>query len=170
MAVSANSYGTSADVAALVPRYATESGDFNVNTNPTKTRVEGLIDNVSAMANGCMANLGFSIPVTDADVVLILKQLVSETVAVLVEGIRGTGRYAPSSKAIQNRGVMTVVYQDICQTLESMAFGLEQLGADRSLDEAASIGFRGFDERGNATSPIFQRGAFGNTFKDWDSS
>lgn len=169
MAVGANSYGTSADVAALTPRYATSAGDFDAKTNPTKARVEGLIDNVSAIANGCLANLGFTIPVTDADAVLIVKQLVIETVAVFVEGIRGTGRYAPSSKSIQARGVMTMVYQDVCETLTNMAFGLEQLGADRSADEAASIGYRDTDESGNETFPIFQRKGFGNRFTDWDS-
>lgn len=169
MAVSANSYGASTDVAALTPRYANNGGDFDVTTNPTLARVEGLIDNVSAIANGCLANLGFAIPVTDADVVLIIKQLVTETVAVLVEGIRGTGRYAPNSKVIQGRSVMTMVYQDVCSTLTEMAFGLEQLGATRANDEAASIGFRGSDESGADTFPIFQRKGFGNRFTDWDS-
>lgn len=171
MAVGGNSYGTSADVAALTPNWAAKgAGDFDAGTNPSKARVEVLIDNVSAIANGCLANLGFTIPVADADAVLIVKQLVTETVAVLVEGIRGTGRYAPNSKAIQARGVMTLVYQDICETLSNMAFGLEQLGADRSADEAASIGYRSTDESGNETFPISQRKGFGNRFKDWDSS
>lgn len=171
MAVGANSYGTSADVAALTPRYAAKGvGDFDAGTNPTQARVEALIDNVSAIANGCLANLGFSIPVTDADAILIVKQLVTEIVAVMVEGIRGTGRYAPNSKAIQARGLMTMVYQDVCETLSKMAFGLEQLGAVRSADEAGSIGYRPTDESGDETFPIFQRKGFGNRFTEWDSN
>jgi len=169
MAVGANSYGTSAEVSALVPRYANKSGDFDAGTNPTQARVEGQIDNVSAMVNMCLANLGFSIPVTDSDVTPILKQMVMETVAVIIEGIRGTGRYAPKSKSVQSRGLNNLVYQEICDLLEGMAFGLEQLGATRTAAEAASIGYRGADESGDDTFPIFQRKGFGNKFTDWDS-
>lgn len=172
MAVSANSYGTSADVAALTPRYSNGAGDFDEATKPTQARVEGYIDNVSAMANGCLSQMGFSIPVSSSsapDVVLILKQLVTETVAVIVEGINGTGRYAPTAKQIQARGLNNAIYQDVCDFLNGMAFGLEAMGADKSSDEAESIGFRQFDQSGNEIFPIFQRKAFGNRFDKWDS-
>lgn len=164
-------YCTSADVAALTPRYGSKDGDFDELTNPTKARVEGYIANVSAIADSCMANLGFTTPVTAVNVLPILEQLVSETVTVMVEGIRGTGRYAPNSKAIQARGLNNLVYQDVCEFLSGsgMAFGLEQMGADRAVDEAESIGFRGYDQAGDEIRPIFQRKGFGNRFDNWDS-
>ena len=172
MAVGANSYGTSADVAALTPRYSNGAGDFDEATKPTKTRVEGYIDNVSAIANGCLAQMGFAIPVsavTAPDAVLILKQLVTETVAVIVEGINGTGRYAPTTKQIQARGLNNTIYQDVCDLLNGMSFGLEAMGADKSSDEAQSIGFRQYDQAGDEIHPIFQRKGFGNRFDNWDN-
>lgn len=167
MAVSANSYGSADDVAELVPKWA-NNGRFDDTTEPTLARVETLIDNVSAIANGCLAQMGYDVPVTDTDAVRIVKQLVSETTATIVDGIRGTGRYAPGSKAVQRNGMMTVVYTDICNMLKGMDFGLQQLGATKTIQNADGIGFRDEDEGGDETAPIFQRNAFGNAFKDWD--
>ena len=45
----------------------------------------------------------------------------------------------------------------------------ERLGAARSFSATAGLAFRDTDERGNATSPIYQRAAFGNLFENWDS-
>jgi len=169
MAVGANSYCEASDVAGLIPRYARD-GDFDDSTLPSLSRVESLIDNTSAIVNGLLAQMGFSIPVTASDVTLILKQLVSETVATMVEGIRGSGRYAPNSKAIANRGsVIKVVTLDLKEALEAMEFGFEVLGADKSEDNAEGIKYRGSDEGGSDTFPIFQRRGFGNSFTDWDS-
>jgi len=162
-------YCTSADITALTPRYANNANEFDAATNPTKTRVDGYIDNVSAIADGCLASLGFDIPVTAVTVLPILEQLVSETVAVIVEGIRGTGRYAPNSKAIQARGLNNLIYQDVCGLLTDMAFGLEAMGATKDSDEAEGIGYRKYDQAGNEIHPIFQRKGFGNRFDNWDT-
>ena len=169
MAVGANSYGSSAEVAALVKRLGNTVSDFDAGSNPTKARVEALIDNTSAIANACLGNLGFAIPITDADAVLVVKQLVMEAVAVQVEGIRGSSRYSPKAKSITAQSTRTSIYKDICESLSDMAFGLEAMGATRSADEAASIGYRSTDESGNDTHPIFQLKGFGNKFKNWDS-
>ena len=105
MAVSANSYGTSAKVAGYAPRYAASSGNFDTSTNPTNARVEGIIDRVSGLVNVYLKALGFTIPLTNADNVLAMDNIVIEIATTVVEGIRGSGRYAPNSKhkPISNR-------------------------------------------------------------------
>ena len=65
---------------------------------------------------------------------------------------------------------MSGVRRGILSWVELFASGLGELGAARSGETSmGDIGFRDTDNRGNATAPIFQRSAFGNTFEDWDS-
>lgn len=169
MAIAANSYGTTSEVAALTPRYANAAGAFDASTNPTLLRVEKFIDRVSAVVNSYLAQLGFTIPVSQADAKLMLDNIVVEQVALMVEGVRGSGRYAPGSKAIASRSMMSVLSEEIRDYLDSVAVGLEDLGATRSKSALSRISFRGTDEGGNDTFPLFQRDGFGNTFTDWDN-
>ena len=125
MALSANSYGTTEKAAGLVPRYAAASGDFDTSTNPTKARVEGMIDRVSGLVNAYLKSLGFSVPLTNADNVLAMENIVMESVAVMVEGVNGSGRYAPTSKAIAGRGMWAVLNDEIMAYLDAIAEGLE---------------------------------------------
>jgi len=169
MAIGANSYGTTEEVAALVPRYAKAGGaDFATVTNPTLARVEKLIDRVSAQVNAYLSTLGFSIPVSQADSKLVLDNIVVEIVTAMVEGIRGTGRYAPGSKAIAKRGLGATVSEEIRMFLDDIAPGIEELGATRDNSILSRIGYRGTDASGDEIAPLFQREAHGATFKDWD--
>ena len=68
MSIGANSYGSAAGVAALVPRYANGSGTFATTDRPTLAQVETFIDSVSGILNSILAEAGFQIPVTDDDV------------------------------------------------------------------------------------------------------
>ena len=125
MALSANSYGTTEKVAGMVPRYAATSGDFDTTTNPTKARVEGMIDRVSGLVNAYLKTLGFTTPLTNADNVLAMENIVIEVTVEMVEGVRGSGRYAPGSKAVANGGLFAVLNQDITSYLDAIAEGLE---------------------------------------------
>lgn len=168
MAIGANSYGSAAEVAGKTPRYANSAMLFDASTNPTLTSVEGWIDNVSGIVNGFMAALGFAIPVTQADVLETLSHIVTEQVALLVEAARGSGRYAPSSKAIAGRGAYMVMSEELRAMLDAMAAGFEILGASRTNGLGDQIGARTVNDAGDTVRPIFQRTAFGNSFKDWD--
>lgn len=168
MAIGANSYGTVAEVASLAFRY-TNSGSFDTTTNPTAARVEAIIDRVSGVVNAYLAQLGFTIPVSQADAKLMLDNIVVETTAVIVEGIRGSGRFAPNSKAIAQRGMWQVLTNEIMDYLAAVAVGLEELGAARSKSTISRIGYRSQDEGGDDTFPLFQRDGFGNVFTDWDT-
>ncbi len=126
MAVSANSYGDAAKLAGLVPRYANRNGRFDATTNPTISRVEGMIDRVSGLVNAYLKKLGFTIPLTNADNVLAMENIVMEITAVMVEGVNGSGRYAPQSKSIAQRGGLFAVLNDEIMTyLDAIAEGLE---------------------------------------------
>jgi len=131
MAINANSYGSTSEVAALVPRYADSTGDFNATTNPTLAAVEGMIDRVSGLVNSYLASLGFSVPVTQADAAFMLDNIVVDTVATMVDGVRGSGRYSPKNKAIAERGSWAVISMDVKGYLDDVAKGLENLGVTR---------------------------------------
>jgi hypothetical protein len=169
MALATNSYGDPKEVAALVPRIASPAGIFDTETRPTISKVEGLCDQVSAILNTILAQNGFDIPVTDADAVLMLDYFVNEEVASIAEGINGSGRFGPTTKRSGPQGRFALVLDDVQNFIDTMAVGLERLGATRSSDPMAGISYRATDEGGDDVSPIFQRDAFGNTFKDWDS-
>lgn len=120
MAVGANSYGTAEIVAGYVPRYASSAGVFDNSTNPTLARVDGMIDRVSGLVNAFLVNRGYTLPITDSTLSLALENIVVELVVLMVEGVRGTGRYAPNSKAIAQRGMFAVLNDDIMSYLDAI--------------------------------------------------
>ena len=70
MALAANSYGSIAEVEALV-RHLLDGGlAFSQETTPTKTEVETIINRVSGVLNTALAADGFSIPLSNATSVL----------------------------------------------------------------------------------------------------
>ena len=171
MAIGANSYGDTAEVAALVPRHTAPGGKiFTQTTRPTLAQVESWVDQVSAVVNSILAQNGFStIPVTQADAKLMLDYFVNEEVAAICEGVNGSGRFGPTAKRGGNRGRFAVIVEDVQAFIEAHAVGIERLGVPRPSEPLAGISYRDTDEGGDDTAPIFQRGAFGNIFKDWDS-
>jgi len=163
------SYGSTAEVAALVPRYENGSGDFDETTRPTLATVTTLLTQVSAVVDSMLAGLGFAVPVTDADVTPMLALFVDQEVAAICEGINGGGRFGPTAKRGGGKGRFALILEDVQGFLEANAAGLEQSGASRTLTSGGQIGYRGTDNSGDSVAPIFQREAFGNSFDDWDS-
>lgn len=163
-------YGTAAGVGALVPKWA-GSGDFSDTTQPTAAQVTSWLTQVSAMLDSILAQAGFTVPITDDDVTPTLDAFVNGIVAEMVEGTKGMGRFGPrrdGRQAPQSR--FRIVMDDVQAFVDANAFGFEQMGAERSNDVVGSISFRDVDEAGDDVHPIFQRKAFGNSFKNWDSS
>jgi hypothetical protein len=64
MAVDANSYGTAAGVAALVPTLGNINGTFDASTQPTTLVVEAWIDQLSGAVNMELTAYGYSVPAT----------------------------------------------------------------------------------------------------------
>ncbi|MCC6192062.1 MAG: hypothetical protein IT318_23785 [Anaerolineales bacterium] len=165
---SPNSYGSTAGVANLVPRWAGTAGDFTPATRPTIVYVESLIDSVSAMLNAMLAEAGFTVPVTAQTAVLVLDLFVNEEVAAICDGINGSGRFGPTTKNGGGKGRFALLLDDVKNFVTGQAVGFERLGAVRAYSITSGIGYRSTDERGNAVAPIFQRDAFANVFQDWD--
>lgn len=169
MAVAANSYGAASDVSALTELYCI-SGAYTTATIPTLAQVEGWIDQVSAVMNAALAAQGFAIPITNTDSVLAIKSFIIQAVVDLAHAANSAGRYFTDAALTRGDSPMVSIRREIMSWVEMFADGLGALGATRTgTTGAGEIGFRGTDNAGNDTSPIFQRGAFGNTFQDWDT-
>ena len=98
VSIGSNSYGDPDNVAALTPRFAGRGGTFTDATTPTRNRVVTWIDQVSAMVNIMLKTEGFTIPFTNADAVSLIQFFVEQEVVTIVNGSRGTGRFAPTTK------------------------------------------------------------------------
>jgi len=169
MSVYDHSYGTPADVAALVPRYTDSTTRvFNSSTRPTIQQVETYIDRISAILNVLLAEQGFAIPVVQQDAAMALAELVIESVIDLCHAANSAGRFF-SDRELRGQSPMKILRNELADWIETHAAGFENLGATRSTSNAEQIGYRGEDEGGDSTFPIFQRSGFGNEFTDWDS-
>jgi len=155
MPIAANSYGATADVAALTPRYATSGGVFDTTTRPTLATVETQINQVSGLCNSMLAQAGFKTPVTQADAKLALDIFVNEEVAAIVEGINGSGRFGPTTKE-PGRSRFSIILDDMSAFITANSGGFENLGAERSKDTVA-IGYSEADYE-----PLFTRDQYGN--------
>lgn len=168
MSVLANSYGSAANVAALTPRYA-NSGAFDATTRPTLVQVETWINQVSGLVNMLLAESGFTIPVTQADSVLMLAGLVSSACTDKVEYANHSGRFMSATAIDHGISIEKVLRQEISDWINAHAKGLENLGAARAQESGAEIGFRDHDNAGDEVVPLFQRKAFGERTQDWDT-
>lgn len=152
--IGVNSYGSTSDVAALTPRYANVSGVFDTTTRPTLATVETLINQVSGLANSILAQAGFKVPLIQADAKLTLDIFVNEEVAAICEGINGSGRFGPTTKA-PGKSRFSIITDDLQMFITVSAGGFENLGAERSSD-SLSIGY--ID---NGPVSLFTRDQFG---------
>jgi|SaaInl4_150m_RNA_FD_contig_21_1242403_length_1592_multi_7_in_0_out_0_3 hypothetical protein len=167
MTLGANSYGTVDEIAALTPRYA-PNGQFGSQTRPTESSVEGFIDRVSGILNVLLAGQGFAIPITQADAKLACDDIVVNAVVDLVFTVNSAGRFY-TDKRLRGKSPFSIINEELAQWVEENAYGFEALGATRTNGDIESISYRDTDESGADTFPIFQRKAFGNSFKNWDS-
>jgi len=160
MSIGANSYGSVADVAALVRRF-TNNGSFDTTTVPTLTQVERFIDIVSGSLNIALSGEGFTIPVSQADAKAALDGVVTEAVSDLVQAANSTGRFF-TDKAIE-RGVspMRAIRREMSEWVEEQIAGFAALGVSRSGGTSSGILSRDSDEDGNEVSPLFTRRGFG---------
>src|SRR3972149_2434748 len=164
MTLDANSYGSIAGVQALVPNYNLTSG-----TRPTIAQAESWIDSISGILNSILAEAGFTVPVTDDDVKDALDFFINQEVASICEGVNGSGRFGPTSKAVGKQGRFSLMLEDVKAFVEGNKAGFERLGAERSYDVTSSIAYRDTDESGEAVVPLFERKAFRNLDREWDS-
>jgi hypothetical protein len=135
MAIGANSYGTVADVAAL-SRIWTDptTKTYTTGTNPTLTSVESFIDQVSAIMNVTLADMGFTIPVTQADAKLSIASVINQIAADLCHAANSSGRFFSQRSLESSMSVIYQVRKEIRDWARESADGLQALGAARSVD------------------------------------
>lgn len=168
MGIGANSYGSTAEVAALVGRY-TSSGSFSSSTHPTTTQVEKFIDRVSAICNALLAEAGFDIPVDEADPKLVLDHFVVDHVHLLCHAANGAGPYAPGSEALRRvSSPFQIIWNEAANFFAEHAQGLEQLGASRSRHMTYGLKARTVDDNGDEILGPFQWKQVGHEIVDWD--
>ena len=159
MAVASDSYCEAADVAADVPAY-TASGVFSPATNPTLATVEDWIDEVSDAINVHLEMYGLDVPATGY-LATAFARYVRREVADRVRLTRPNADRRPRTG--QQQGGISRPFdaaEAAAKLIKQYAWGQATL--------ADSIDYRGTDEAGDETNPIFQRKAFGNTFINWD--
>lgn len=161
-------YGTVEGVGALVSRYSGTDKDFADTTRPAAGEVTTWIAEISSMVDVALAQAGFEVPITDSDITPMLDAFVNRTVADMVEGSRGFGRFGPDREgARRNQSPFSMIMDDVARFVARMAAGMEAMGGSRD-SEVSNVSFRQYDDEGEEVQPIFQRDAFGNRFIDYD--
>ena len=164
-----NSYGSITETGALVRRWSGSAFDFNSGGFPDQTQIVSEMDQISAMVNICLAENGFSIPVTDAEVVLMLDGFVNKMSAEIANGMHGAGRFGPTSGKKDTRGKWLMIMEDAKDFISMNAVGMERLGATRTFTVMSDVSYRSVDGSGDATHPIFQREQYGEGYDDSDT-
>ena len=139
-------YGTAADVAGRARIY-TENGEFldpdayTSGTDPTLTQVEAWLDQISVMMDLALANNGFTVPVTQQDVIKALGAKVSTFTADLVKLAHSKGRLF--SDRIQESGTdpMSIIDKDVNAWVTRNVVGLEAMGVPRVTNESDQAAF-----------------------------
>lgn len=167
MSVGAHSYGQASDIAALTPRFC-PTGNFDSSTRPTIQQVEKWIDRVSAVLNTLLKEQNFSIPATQADVVLLLEQFVVTQVADLANYANSAGRFFSDKNLTV--GPWQAIQKEAADFIEKHAGGLQNLGATRNVAGLDALDFRSTDDAGDEIEPMFSRKQFGNKTTDWDTN
>lgn len=161
MAEASFAYGSTRDVAALVPRFADRSTppmDFTGETNPVKYQVESWINEISALLNAYLAGSGFTVPLTTTQAKALCTNFVAQEVAAIVEGSRGSGRFGPGNKNKASR--YEIINGDLEGFLKAASAGLQAFGETRTSGGALGVGYH-TDTDGDVVNPIFDRGQFG---------
>ena len=164
MAIGANSYGSVAEVEALVPQYAVVSNEFDATTRPTLVQVEKFIDRVSAALNLLLAEAGFAVPVSQADALLVLDHfVVVEAVSLCEEANEITESFQRERRTVGD------ILEGARSLVEQHASGFEQLGATRDRAVTYGLGYWDTDDAGDDIEPVFSRKMMDQTIVDWDS-
>jgi hypothetical protein len=118
-------YGSLNEVAAFVPRYADQSGDFTLNTRPNVNQVTTWLTQVSGVLDAYLASKGWAVPVTDASLNAALDMFTSEEVAAMVEGANGSGRFGPTAPDQRQQSRFAIIRQDVTNFIDSLLIGNE---------------------------------------------
>ena len=133
MGIGANSYGSVAEVEALVPYYATATGNtFSTSTRPTLAQVEKFIDRVSGILNIILTNEGFSIPVSQATAKLALDDFVVTWTVAYTHSANRAGPFSPEKREVRGELSFRAIMDEAKSFVKEFSRGLEWLGVTRT--------------------------------------
>jgi len=165
VALAANSYGTVAEVEALVRHLLDGASAFDGSTTPTLTEVETIVDRVSGVLNTALAAAGFSVPVSNATAVLACDEWVVKWV---IEELR---------KAYPHLGISTSeeftdsnIFTSAMEFVEMNEEAFKNLGETVSDETSKGLAYTGLLKHSERTDPDqtsyeqpkFRRGLFDN--------
>jgi len=165
MAISANSYGSIAEVEALVKHLLDGASGFDGSTTPTLTEVEAIVDRVSGVLNTALAAAGFSVPLTKTAPILACDDwVVNWTIYELRRAYPHLGITEQESVQASN------IYQAASDFVSLMKQAFKNLGETVSDATSSGLSFTGLyehDERSDPDNdsyeqPKFRRGQFDN--------
>lgn len=162
MAILGNSYGSLSGVGARTPLFSDPNGTFTSSTTPREATVENWINEVSAMLNMMLRQAGFSVPINQADVLLVVQMFVEQEVADLVKEINSTGRLAIEDKEKPTPNLYKILLTDVRNFVSDLAVSFDRFGATRTETELVDFEYLDEDADGNDISPLFTATDFGN--------
>jgi hypothetical protein len=116
-------YGTIAQVAAFVPRYANSNSEFSTTTRPTAAQVEAWLEQVSGVLDAYAGSKGYSVPITVPDLLQAMTLFTTEEVAAMVEGANGSGRFGPTAPNQRAQSRFAIIREDVTNFIDSLLIG-----------------------------------------------
>lgn len=163
MAISANSYGTVAEVLAYVRHLLTDGATtFSVSTRPTLEEVERFIDRRSARINAVLARAGYRVPVGSP------QTAIDVLADIAVKGAAGDAELTMRHSGMRAEGENDREYEFLKEFQEGLAWiagpDFAALGApqDNPSSSIAGAKFGGMTRGGQALRPVFGRTSFRN--------
>ena len=126
-------YGSLDEVAAFVPRYADQFGNFTTTTRPTLVQVTAWLEQVSGILDAYLSSKGYATPITEANLLAALNLFTSEEVAAMVEGANGSGRFGPTAPNQRAQSRFAIIRMDVMNFIDSLLIGNETMAGSSAV-------------------------------------
>ena len=148
---STNDYGTIGEVVAYTRHLLGGESTFNSSTRPTATEVYRFLTRISGIINSALASRGFTVPVTNSDVLAVINDWVVTRAAEYAEATqRGVGF---SSGEGSRTSVLGNLHQDALDFVRMYERGWKRLGAGVDQKSSQGLQFTGLDTYSDRSDP-----------------
>jgi hypothetical protein len=129
-------YGTAAGVAALSSMWTRYGEFFDADlyvdaTVPSLAQVENWLVQVTSSLNIALADEGFVVPVTDADVLPSLDHKVEAVTKDLCDFSHGAGRFFTTQEITGGASPMLVIEKELREWVTEHSIGMEAMGVPK---------------------------------------
>lgn len=163
MAIAASSYGSVAEVLAYTRHLLTDGNPtFTADTRPSLSEVERFLDRRSAILNACLAENGYTVPVSTPQAARdILAHFAVQGAAADAELTARSAGASPEGGEDRREKQFLKEFDKACAFIAGAAFA--SLGAPqaRPSSSIAGIAFGGMTRGRQPLRPVFGRTAFG---------